>query len=169
MKLEFPNKTHKKEYEKLITNWWKLENLEDMSPWALFIWDNFEEFLKLTNEYKINSPTWVNSSLYFIINETEDLVWGIQLRHTLWNEILKEIWGHIWYWIAPKFRRKWYADKALKLLLIKAKEFWLKKILITAEPNNIASIKIIEKNWWIFERAWSFKKYWEYNRYWINL
>jgi len=155
MKLEFPNESYKDRYIRLIEEWWKIENLSEMSPWALFIWDNFEEFLKLTNEYKINSPTWVNSSLYFIINETKDLVWAIQ--------------GHIWYWIAPKFRRKWYASEALKLILLKAKEKWINKILITAIPNNIWSIKIIEKNWWVFERIWFIKDYWEFNRYWINL
>ena len=172
MKLEFPNETHKDRYEKLIKIWWELENLDDMSPWALFHGDNFEEFLEITNEYKINGRSWVNSDLYFIIDDINNLVWSIQLRHTINNPILKEFWGHIWYWVAPEFRKKWYANKALKLLLIKATELWLEKILITSEISNIASIKVIEKNGWIFERVSDkkeFEEYWKFNRYWIEL
>ena len=166
MKLEFPELKHKEAYEEMIRKWWEIENLDEVSPWALFLWENYEEFLKLTNEYEINSPTWVNSSLYFIINETKDLVWAIQLRHTLWNQVLKEFWGHIWYWIVPEFRKKWYAGKALELIIPKAKEKWIDKLLLTAKINNIWSIRVIEKNWWIFERK---SKSWEFNRYWINL
>ena len=172
MKLEFPNETHKDRYEKLIEDWWKVEDLDNMSPWALFNWDNYEEFLEITNEYKTNGRSWVNSDLYFLMDELNNIVWSIQLRHTIWNSILKEIWGHIWYWIAPEFRRKWYAGKALKLILVKAKEFWLNKILITAEVDNIPSIKVIEKNGWVFERVSNkkeFEEHWIFNRYWINL
>jgi len=165
MKLEFPELKHKEDYEKLVKEWWKIENLNDMSPWALFLWKDYKDFLKITNSYKISSPTWVSSDLYFIFDKYKNLVWWIQLRHTLWNDILKEFWGHIWYWIAPRFRKKWYANKALKLLLIKAKDLWLDKVLITAKKNNIASIKVIEKNLWVFERV---SKCWNYNRYWIN-
>ena len=166
MKLEFPNESHKENYENMIASWWKIENLSEISPWALFLWKNFEEFLEITNEHKINSKSWVNSDLYFLIDDVKNIVWAIQLRHTLWNTVLKEFWGHIWYWISPEFRKKWYAGKALELLLIKAKEFWLEKILITCEINNIASRKVIEKNWWIFERL---SKCGKYNRFWINL
>ena len=166
MKLEFPELKHKENYEKLIKKWWELEDLDEMSPWALFLWKNYEEFLEITNEYRINSMSWVNSDLYFIIDDSEKIVWAIQLRHSLWNPILKEFWWHIWYWIAPEFRRKWYANEALKLLFIKAKEFWLNEILITCEINNIASEKILEKNWWVFERLSECGKY---KRFWINL
>ncbi len=166
MKLEFPNEFHKENYEIMIDNWWKVEDLSEMSPWALFLWKNYEEFLEITNEYKTNGRSWVNSDLYFIIDDKKNIVWWIQLRHNLWNSVLKEFWWHIWYWISPEFRERWYAAKALELLLIKAKEFWLDKILITCEINNIASRKIIEKNLWIFERL---SESWKYNRFWIYL
>lgn len=171
MKLEFPEIKHKKSYEKLINAWWKFEDLSETSPWALFEWNNFEEFLEYTEISKTNCPRWVNAHLFFLV-EKEKILWALQIRHTLWNDILKEFWGHIWYWISPEFRKKWYWNKILELWLIEVKKLWIEKILICCEENNIWSKKIIEKNWWVFEgksNKKEFEKYWIFNRYWINL
>lgn len=165
LKLEFPNISHKNNYEKLINEWSKVEDLKEISPWALFIWDSFDDFLRLTRLYVKNSPRWVNSTLFFLINN-EEIIWWIQIRHSLWNKILIEKWWHIWYWIAPKYRKKWYATKMLELWLIESKKLWLEKILITCDIDNIGSKKIIEKNWWVFER---FTIDGKINRYWIDL
>lgn len=54
----------------------------------------------------------------------------------------------------------------LELWLIEAKELWLNKILITCDIDNIASKKVIEKNWWVFERL---TNDWKMNRFWIEL
>jgi len=166
MKLEFPNISHKDRYKKMISKWWKLENLDKMSPWALFLGDNYEKFLEITNEYKKNWKSWVNSDLYFLIDNLENIVWAIQLRHHINHKNLIEKWWHIWYWIAPEFRKKWYATKMLELWLIEARKIWLEKVLITCSISNIASKKVIEKNWGIFERL---TKDWTMNRFWIKL
>lgn len=165
LKLELPNINHKEKYEKLIKLWWKIEDLDEISPWRLFSWINFEEFLdNIINDID-NSDLWVNAHLYFLILNNE-ILWAIQIRHHINHPNLIEKWWHIWYWIAPQYRKKWYATKMLELWLIEAKKLWLNKILITCEIDNIGSKKVIEKNWWIFERLTSD---WKMNRFWVNI
>ena len=149
MKLVLPNKTYKEKYEKLIKYWWKIEDLWEMSPWNLFNWNNFEEFLESTILYRNNSPTWVNSTLYFLIDNWE-IIWGIDIRHTIENSVLKEFWWHIWYWIFPEYRKKWYWVKILQLGLEKVKELWLNKILICCEKNNRKKFR----SFWKIIKVW---------------
>jgi len=165
MRLEIPNKGHKKNYEELVSEWKEYEDISDIAPWALFYWENFEDFLTTIEEYKTNSPTGVNSSLFFLL-DNDYIVWAIDIRHTIDSPILKEIWGHIWYGISPKYRKKWYATKILELWLIETKKLWIKEVLMTCTVDNIASIKVIEKNLWVFERK---SKFGNFNRYLINL
>jgi len=165
MKLELPNKKHKKSYENLITEWNEFENTNKTSPWNLFNWNNFDEFLNESHNYITNSPTWVNSTLFFLIDNNE-IIWAIDIRHNINHPVLNETWWHIWYWIVPKFRKQWYASKMLELWLMEAKNLWIDKVLLICNINNIASNKIIQKNWWIFERK---SQDWKMNRYWIKL
>ncbi len=166
LKLEFPNINHKEKYEELIKNWWKIENLEEISPWALFYWNNYEEFLNKIQNMVNNPPKWFSKSSLLFLMENNEIIWGIDIRHELNSDILIEIWWNIWYWIAPQYRRKWYATKMLELWLIEAKKLWLDKVLITCDIDNIASKKVILKNWWVFERL---SNNWKMNRFWINL
>lgn len=165
LKLEFPNINHKENYEKLIKDWWEIENLEEISPWRLFSWNNFEDFLENIINDIDNSELWVNAHLFLLV-ENNKILWAIQIRHHINHQNLIEKWWHIWYWIAPQYRRKWYATKMLELWLIEAKKLWLSKVLITCDIDNIGSKKVILKNWWVFERLTSD---WKMNRFWIDL
>jgi predicted acetyltransferase len=164
MILQIPSLKHKEMYNELIINWSDAEEIPT-SPSRLFYWNNFEVFLKEVTKDFTNSSTWINSSLFFLINNNE-IVWAIQIRHSIDHPNLIETWWHIWYWVTPKYRKKLYASKILKLWLIEAKKILLKNILITCDIDNIASKKVIEKNWWIFERL---TKDWKMNRYFITL
>lgn len=164
LKLEFPNESHKIMYEKLIEEWWEAEDIPT-SPKALFIWKNFNEFLSLNIKNITNSDIWVNSHLFLLLDGVE-ILWGIHIRHHIHHPKYNENIWHIWYWILPKHRRKWYATKMLELWLFEAKNLWLEKVLITCSLDNIGSKKVIIKNWWVFERT---SKDWNDNRYWINL
>ena len=164
LKLEFPIKKHKQFYYNHIKEWWNYEN-SIIAPSRLFYWDNFEDFLKAVTDDVINSNQWANAHLFFLIEECE-IIWAIQIRHHINHPNLIEEWWHIWYWIAPKFRKKWYATKMLELWLIETKKLWLEKILITCNIDNIWSSKVILNNWWIFERL---TKNWLKKRYWIDL
>lgn len=164
IRLEFPNEKHKNTYETLLKEWWNVEKIPT-SPGRLFSWENFYEFLKIVNNDLKNNINWINAHLYFLMKDKE-ILWWIQIRHTIEHPNLIEEWWHIWYWIAPKYRKNWYATQMLKLVLEKSKEIWLKKVLLTCDLDNIWSNKVIKSNWWVFERK-TIK--WDKNRYWINI
>ena len=170
LKLEFPELKHKKAYEDMILEWWKFENLSNISPWALFHWNNFYDFLEITKNYVNNAP-WVNSHLFFLV-DWDRILWSIQVRHHINHPNLIKVWWHIWYWIRPSERKKWYATIMLKLWLEKAKKLWINKILITCDDTNmwsaVASAKVIEKNGWVFESI-ALKNWDKMRRYWIEL
>ncbi|MDD3646845.1 MAG: GNAT family N-acetyltransferase [Candidatus Gracilibacteria bacterium] len=166
LKLEFPNEKHKEKYEKLIKEWGKIENLDNISPGALFYGSNFEEFLKEVNTVKNNPPKGFTYSSLFLLTDNNEILGGIDVRHDINHPNLIEKGGHIGYGIAPQYRRKGYATKMLELGLIEAKKLGLDKILITCNKDNIGSKKVIEKNGGIFERLTDDGKM---RRYWINL
>jgi len=104
LKLEFPSEKHEKMYEKVIKEWWDNEKIPT-SPSALFKWNNFKEFLEITINDTTNSKRWVNWHLFLLTNNIE-ILWAIHIRHNINHPNLIENWWHIWYWIAPKHRRK---------------------------------------------------------------
>jgi predicted acetyltransferase len=84
--------------------------------------------------------------------ETE--LWGIfkacfvgriYIRHHL-TDALREVGGHIGYETAPAFRRMGVGSAMLSQALPIAKSLGLSEVLMTCDDNNLASIKIIEKN-----------------------
>lgn len=60
------------------------------------------------------------------------------IRHFL-TEALSQAGGHIGYGIAPQFRGNGYGNEILRLLLKKADEIGLEKVLATVDLDNIAS------------------------------
>ncbi len=164
LRLVFPTENHKNLYNKHIKEWWDYKK-SMFAPSRLFYWNKFDEFLKAVKDDLIKSIQWVNAHLFFLIEEDE-IIWAIQIRHHINHPNLIEDWWHIWYWIAPKYRKKWYATKMLELWLIEVKKLWINKVLITCDINNIWSSKVIINNWWVFERL---SKDWTKKRYWINL
>ena len=106
MKLEKPNISHKEKYLDLIAKWSKEEDVSQTSPGALFQWENFEDFLEIINNQRVNFPgEKVPAQLYFGIVWNE-IVWAIDIRFHINNEFLLQYGWHIWYGISPLYRRK---------------------------------------------------------------
>lgn len=108
---------------------------------------------------------------YFLIRENDEKIVGmINLRWNL-NEWMLKYGGHIGYGIRPTERRKGYNKINLYLCLLKAKEFGIDKVLLTANDDNSGSIKTIESLGGILEnKVESYKKHEEMlRRYWINV
>ncbi len=109
----------------------------------------------------------VPSTLYFGKDKNNQIVGAIHFRHSL-NERLLQNGGHIGYGTKITERRKGYAFQMLSLLLVEIKSSGLKKVLITCDDDNVASIKTIEKcngkleNKVIYEKVLT-------RRYWIEL
>lgn len=89
-------------------------------------------------------PGWVPQTIYWLYADGIPAGYG-KFRHYL-NEQLLEHGGHIGYVIRPSARGKGYAAVLLNLILEKAKERGLERVLLTCDEVNIASRKTIEKN-----------------------
>ena len=90
------------------------------------------------------NPAWSNGTNYLLVDENNHVYGYSQLRHSLKSELIN-IGGNIGYAIRPTERRKGYATIQLQLLLEKAEELGLEKVLVTCRDNNIGSRKTIEK------------------------
>ncbi len=108
---------------------------------------DFSEFVGLLQDYAkgINLPEgWVPGSSYWLVSEGRVL--GVSnLRHAL-TEFLRREGGHIGYSVRPSERGKGYGTAMVRLVLEKAKELGLEKVLITCDKDNPASARVIEKN-----------------------
>lgn len=110
-------------------------------------YSNYEVWLKKT-KLQANLETCPSDRCcgiqYFLIRESDNkLVGMINLRWNL-NEWMIRNAGHIGYGIRPTERQKGYNKINLFLCLLKAKEIGLDKVLLTADDNNLGSVKTIE-------------------------
>lgn len=110
--------------------------------------ENFDDYidsLKNAANGKYLPPDWVPSSTFWLVQINKRMIGTIRIRHKL-NPFLEREGGHIGYEIRPSERRKGYGKTILALSLEKAKELGIKQVLVTCDDDNIASVRIIEKN-----------------------
>ena len=69
----------------------------------------------------------------------------IQLRHAL-DADLRQRGGHIGYGIRPSERGKGYGTRQLALVLEKARELGLHRVMISCDRANIASARVAVHN-----------------------
>ncbi|MBI5457040.1 GNAT family N-acetyltransferase [Candidatus Kaiserbacteria bacterium] len=106
---------------------------------------DFPQFIKELNEHSLGlhmPEGYVPETMYWLIDGGE-YIGQINIRHEL-NEHLRQIGGHIGYDIRSSKRNKGYGTAQLQLMLPKAKEMGLTRVLITCDVTNIGSRKIIE-------------------------
>ncbi len=120
---------------------------------GLHYYKEYTDWIKVVKECENpqNELLGVSASTYFAINEKDEIVGCIELRHKL-NEKLATIGGHIGYSVCPKERRKGYATQMLKSTLQEAKRLGIDRVLLTCDVDNIASRKTIIKNGGILEK-----------------
>lgn len=75
----------------------------------------------------------------------KDYVGRIAIRHKL-NDDLKIMGGHIGYDTRPSYRGRGVGSAMLKQALPIAKSLGLSEVMLTCNDDNLASIRIIEKN-----------------------
>jgi predicted acetyltransferase len=76
--------------------------------------------------------------------EADEWLGRIQLRQRL-NERLLAGGGHIGYDVAPEHRRRGHATAMLRAMLdLAAQEYGIDSALVTCDPDNVASRKVIE-------------------------
>jgi predicted acetyltransferase len=83
------------------------------------------------------------SSLWWV--EGDEFLGRIAVRHQL-NPSLKEFGGHIGYAIRPSAQGKGHASALLRATLPIAYALGIDDALLTTEPENLASRRVIERN-----------------------
>ena len=122
---------------------------ETMTPWVLDRpIDNFTSLLSWLKEQSKGigiKEGFVSHSTFWLVDSNEQILGVTNLRHALTEFLLRE-GGHIGYSVRPSERGKGYATAMVTLVLEKAKELGLEKVLITCDKDNPASARVIEKN-----------------------
>ena len=81
----------------------------------------------------------------FLVAEVQGRIVGrTSIRHTL-NDWLRARGGHIGYGVVPSARRRGYATEILRQSLVIARSYGVRDALLTADDDNIASIRVIER------------------------
>lgn len=89
-------------------------------------------------------PNYVPQTNYWLLIDSYPVGVG-KLRHSL-NDQLRKSGGHIGYSIRPSERGKGYGKVFLAELLKEAADLGIDKVMLTCEPNNVPSRKVIEAN-----------------------
>ena len=112
------------------------------------------EYIRVREEHAAGKglPSgWIPASTFWLVDDSQ-VIGEAHIRHEL-TEHLRNVGGHIGYWIRPSMRNRGYGGHILRLALPKAKSLGIDRLLITCDETNIASRKIIEANGGALERA----------------
>ena len=88
---------------------------------------------------------WVPWTTFWLVSEDERLLGQASLRHRL-TPALEDFGGHIGYGIRPGERKMGFGTVLLELVLQKARDLGLERVLLTCDPANVGSARIIQKN-----------------------
>ena len=106
----------------------------------------------------------VHCDSYWITDPADTVIGFMALRHSLATDFLRTKGGHIGYSVRPSRRRQGHASRALGLVLDRARERQLDRVLVTCDESNTASARTIESQGGVFENHVGIKR-----RYWITL
>jgi predicted acetyltransferase len=87
----------------------------------------------------------VPQSTYWLVDQTGSAVGIVRVRHRL-NERLMQYGGHIGYYVAPAERGKGYGKLILQLALENARQLGIGRALLTVNPQNKRSRRVILTN-----------------------
>jgi predicted acetyltransferase len=90
-------------------------------------------------------PDVVPQQTFWLVNEEQDVLGEIRLRPVL-TPPFEQHNGHIGYNVRPSQRGKGYATCQLVLVLDEARSLGLTRVMLTIDGDNLASVRVIEKN-----------------------
>jgi predicted acetyltransferase len=146
MKLIKPNKKYIKSYVKTIREGFPIGGCNDD---YIFVESNFDQHIK--NIYRPRT-IW-NDGIYredvpferYWIIDNDIFIGHLVIREHM-TDFHKLVGGNIGYRIRKGFYNHGYATKALRMALDICKNKSMSEILITCDDDNVASIRVIEKN-----------------------
>ncbi len=98
------------------------------------------------NEQGTHLPVGTVPSTFLFAFVGPRIVGRVSIRHAL-TPLLERVGGHIGYVVVPEFRRQGYGTAMLRLSLqILREQYGLRRVLVTCDDDNVASIRVIEKN-----------------------
>ncbi|TDP91078.1 GNAT family N-acetyltransferase [Labedaea rhizosphaerae] len=126
--------------------------------------EGFAEFVAMLHEDEVRPPRagWVTCTTWWWC-EGSTYLGRIALRHEL-TEQLRTVGGHIGYDVRPSARRQGHATAMLAAVLPHARERGIDELLLTCDPDNVGSQRVIEANGGVFEGEREGKF-----RYWISV
>ena len=133
--------------ERVINGSELLDQIDSYDEWLKSVTDN-------TNAETVN-PDWVVTDTFFAVDERDEIVGIIDLRHTL-NDFLKDL-GNCGYSVRPSQRRKGYGTEMLRLLRKAAAQAGMGELYLSVERDNKPSVKTIVKNGGVYERSFAFE------------
>mgnify|MGYP000740035382 CR=1 FL=1 len=80
------------------------------------------------------------------------LVGRASIRHELGNEFLATYGGHVGYGVRPAFRRRGHAAAMLRGCLTRLADLGVERALVTCDPDNLGSARVIESCGGVFDR-----------------
>ena len=133
---------------------------------------DFERYVKTVADHRegINLPVGrMPQALYWLLDGAGEIMAIGSIRLSM-NEFLQKEGGQIGYTVVPSFRNCGVGTYLLGTLLKKARDFGIRRLLVTCNEGNIASKKIIEKNGGVYEnKVFSEEKNAVVLRYWITV
>ena len=114
-------------------------------------------------------PGLVPQTVFWILDSDGSAVGMVRMRHYL-NDKLRVHGGHIGFFVRHDKRGQGIAKEGLRLALIELRKLGEKRALLTVDPDNIPSIKVIEGNGGRFEDIGTDPDTgYKVRRYWIEL
>ena len=89
---------------------------------------------------------WVPAHTFWLVRNKTTIIGVVQIRHSL-TPFLEKEGGNIGYSVRPSERGKGYATRMLAMALDEARHLGLKRVLITCDQRNVASARVIPKEW----------------------
>lgn len=168
-----PDLIYREKYNDMMAEWG--ESKTQIAPWFLdtktLSLDEFARFVRMLDdcEHGIVDPKYSATSSYFVVDEADRLIGAASLRHYLTVEGLRT-WGHIGYGVRPSERRKGYAAQILNMMLDRAKQRGIYRVLLGVHEGNVASWKTVERCGGVLENLVHAEQDEEpIRRYWIDI
>ncbi|RZI48829.1 GNAT family N-acetyltransferase [Lactococcus kimchii] len=143
--------------------------IDEAKIYATISEDNFEDFQTEIEQEKTlpKNPDYSTATKYFAFINGK-IAGVISCRWQIEKGILLEWGGHIGYGVAPSFRGHHLAEQMVKFALPEYKKRGILRVMISADEDNIASRKTIERNGGVLENIVSIDDS-KVCRYWIDL
>lgn len=130
---------------------------------------NFAAYVQSLHDFSNGiglAPELVPQTTYWLAQDGR-ILGASRLRHGL-SPLLIDWGGHIGYDIRPSERRKGYGTLLLRLMLGKARERGLDRVMLTCDATNIGSIGVICNNGGALDQEYHLERVGvRVRRYWI--